>query len=66
MLTAGGYPATLARTTASRRSAWYRDHVETLVQRDVRDLSRIHPLDVMPRLLQVAPSQTARTFNRAW
>lgn len=63
VLTAGGYPAALARATASRRSAWYRDYVETLVQRDVRDLSRIHSLDVMPRLLQVAASQTARTFN---
>ena len=37
---AGGYPAALAR----RRRAgarWYRDYVETQIQRDVRDLTRI-------------------------
>jgi uncharacterized protein len=33
---AGGYPAALALRTPARRSAWYRDYVETQVQRDVR------------------------------
>lgn len=37
---AGGYPAALARSTARRRAAWYRDYTDTLVQRDVRDLAR--------------------------
>ena len=39
-IVAGGYPAALARTSQRRRAAWYRDYVETLVQRDVRDLAR--------------------------
>ena len=30
-----GYPAALARDTAARRATWYRDYVETQVQRDV-------------------------------
>ena len=62
---AGGYPGALARTTERRRMAWYRDYVETLVQRDVRDLARISSLDVLPRLLQLAASQTARLVNVA-
>ena len=37
----GGYPAALARRSASRRGAWYRDYVETQIQRDVSDLSRL-------------------------
>lgn len=60
---AGGYPAALARATARRRTAWYRDYVESIVQRDVRDLARIGSLDVLPRLLALAASQTARLLN---
>jgi len=60
---AGGYPAALARRTAARRSAWYRDYVETQIQRDVRDLSRLRSLDTLPRLLALAASHTARLLN---
>ena len=62
---AGGYPAALSRSTPKRRKAWYRDYIETLVQRDVRDLSRISALNSLPRLLQLAAGQTARLANVA-
>lgn len=62
-IVAGGYPAALARRTPARRSAWYRDYVETEIQRDVRDLSRIRSLDTLPRLLALAASHTARLLN---
>ena len=52
-IAAGGYPPALARP-AGRRAVWYRDYVETLVQRDLRDLARINALDVTPRLLALA------------
>jgi len=59
----GGYPSALARSTGRRRAAWYRDYVETLVQRDVRDLARIRSLDTLPRLLALAAGQTATLIN---
>ncbi len=62
-IAAGGYPAALARRAAARRSAWYRDYVDTQVQRDVRDLSRIRSLDSLPRLLSLAASHSARLLN---
>jgi len=62
-IAAGGYPAALARTTARRRTAWYRDYIETLVQRDVRHLARIASLDALPRLLSLSAGQTARLIN---
>jgi predicted AAA+ superfamily ATPase len=62
-ITAGGYPAALARSSPQRRAAWYRDYIETLVQRDVRDLARISALDALPRLLALAAGQTARLLN---
>lgn len=64
-ITAGGYPAALVRSTPRRRTAWYRDYIETIVQRDVRDLARISALRSLPRLLQLAAGQTARLINVA-
>jgi predicted AAA+ superfamily ATPase len=62
-ISAGGYPSALARPSSRRRTTWYRDYIETLVQRDVRDLARISSLDVLPRLLSLAAGQTARLLN---
>jgi len=63
LVVGGGYPAALARPAGRRRAAWYRDYLEAIIQRDVRDLARISALDVMPRLLALAATQTARLFN---
>jgi hypothetical protein len=62
-IVAGGYPAALQRSQPHRRAAWYRHYIETLVQRDVRDLARISALDALPRLLALAAGQTARLIN---
>ena len=62
-IVAGGYPAALARHSSRRRRDWYRAYLETLVQRDVRELSRISALDALSRLLQLAAGQTARLLN---
>ena len=53
------------RRTGARRRAWYRDYVESQIQRDVRDLSRIRSFDALPKLLALAASQTARLVNVA-
>ncbi len=62
---AGGYPAALARSTARRRATWYLNYLDALVQRDVRDLSRISSLDALPQLLAVAAAHTAQLLNVA-
>lgn len=61
----GGYPAALTRPAPARRRAWYRDYVETQIQRDVRDLSRVRSLDALPKLLSLAASQSAHLINVA-
>jgi len=60
---AGGYPAALERTTATRRARWYSDYVQAIVERDVRDLTRVQGLDVLPKLMTMAAGQTARLIN---
>jgi uncharacterized protein len=62
-IAAGGYPAALVRPAGRRRATWYRDYLDALVQRDVRDLARISSLDALPRLLALAAAQTARLLN---
>jgi predicted AAA+ superfamily ATPase len=59
----GGYPAALVRPPGVRRRRWYRDYLQAIVDRDVRDLSRLQDLSVLPRLLSLAASQTARLIN---
>ena len=55
-IVAGGYPAALALRTPARRQAWYRNYIDTQIQRDVRDLMQVRSLDVLPRLLAVTAS----------
>jgi predicted AAA+ superfamily ATPase len=59
----GGFPAALARKTTARRRQWYADYVDAMVQRDLRDLSRISSLHAIPKLLRLSASQTARLMN---
>lgn len=58
-----GLSAALARKAPARRKQWYADYVDSLVQRDVRDLARIGSLNSIPKLLKLAASQTARLIN---
>jgi uncharacterized protein len=58
----GGYPVIQGRTP-KRRDDWYTNYIETLIQRDVRDLTHIGHLDALPKLLALAASQTARLAN---
>jgi predicted AAA+ superfamily ATPase len=54
----GGYPEAISRATPRRRTAWARQYIDALIQRDVRDVSGIEKLDQLPRFLR-ALAQTA-------
>ncbi len=58
----GGYPVVQKRTPR-RRESWYANYIETLIQRDIQDLSHIGNLDALPKLLALAAGQTARLAN---
>ena len=62
-IVSGGYPAALARPTGRRSANWYASYIEAQVQRDVGNLARISGLDVLPRLMALAATQTAHLFN---
>ena len=59
----GGYPPAFHLREGNRRVDWYRSYAESLIKRDIKDISRIHALDAIPKLLRAAAGQTARLFN---
>lgn len=63
LIVRGGFPEVVRRDTERGRRAWIRDYLDAIIQRDVRDLSRIHRLDLLPRLLELAAGQSARLVN---
>jgi uncharacterized protein len=48
----GGYPEAVSRATPRRRTAWARQYVDALIQRDIRDVANIDRLDQLPRFLR--------------
>lgn len=64
-LVLGGYPAAVQRSTANRREAWFASYLTTLLQRDVRDLSRIEGLGALPNLLSLVAARSASLLNVA-
>lgn len=63
IVTAGGYPPALVRHDSRRRTIWYREYLETLIQRDVRELARIRSLHILPKLLELTAFQTSKLVN---
>ena len=62
-MTTGGFPEAVARSRPERRARWYESYVTTLLQREVRDLSRVEDLAAFPRLLALAAARTAQLTN---
>ena len=62
-LAAGGYPEAVGRSDPRRRAAWFDAYVTTVLQRDIRDLSRIEGLSELPRLLQLLAARSAALLN---
>lgn len=63
IVAAGGFPAAPARASERRRSNWYREYVETIAKRDIRELARIREIEALPRLMELAAAQTGQLFN---
>ena len=60
---AGGYPDVLRRVTESKRDSWCAAYLQTLLQRDVRDLMHIERLDGIPKLLRLLATRVANVMN---
>ena len=62
-IVAGGYPETLSRPVGRRRTTWFRNYVDSIVQKDVLDLAKIRSLEAIPKLLTSAANLSGQLFN---
>ncbi len=62
VLAEGGYPEARLRK-GQRRRRWFRNYVDTVLDRDLRELSDAIKLDEMPRLLRLLAGQAANLFS---
>ena len=62
-LVTGCFPEPLQRRSEARRRAWYRQYLNALVQRDLRDLSQIDHPARMKDLLRLAALHSGRLVN---
>jgi uncharacterized protein len=58
----GGYPDAYSRTQR-RRDHWFQSYVESLITRDLRDVSDIRKIDEVPRLLRLIAAQAANLYK---
>jgi uncharacterized protein len=61
-IAAGGFPEAVARRGA-RRERWFASYVDTVVQREVRDLANVDRLAELPRLLLTLAARASGTVN---
>lgn len=59
----GGYPEVLQRTSQRRRTAWIRQYIASMIQRDVRDISNVEDLDSLPRFLRALSEVSGQMCN---
>ena len=59
----GGYPEALTRSTDRRRTAWARQYLDAIIQRDVRDVAGIDKLDQLPRFLRALAPMAGQMCN---
>ena len=59
----GGFPEPFARSSSSRRNAWFTDYLRTILERDVRDLANIEGLTQLPRVLRLLAARAGEAIN---
>lgn len=63
IMTIGGYPDILKRSTPERQKNWFASYITTLIERDVRDLRNIEQLTSMPKMLKLIASRAGGLLN---
>jgi predicted AAA+ superfamily ATPase len=59
----GGYPEALTRQTERRRSAWFHQYIEAIIQRDVREITEIVKPEALQKLLRAFAHSAGQLTN---
>ena len=61
----GGYPEAIARASDSRRSDWYLNYIDAIIQRDIRDVAQIEQVNQVPQLLDALAHHASQLTNHS-
>ena len=59
----GGYPEALTRVNYKRRTAWFASYINSIIQRDIRELSGIEGIRELPNLLSMLATRVGNLTN---
>lgn len=59
----GCFPEPLQRSNEQRRTAWYQQYINSLIQRDIRDLTHIDHPDLMTKLFRLTAFYAGKLLN---
>ena len=59
----GGFPSAFKLPAGRRRTNWYRNYIDTLVKRDIMDISKVRSIEIIPKLLMLSSTHTAQLVN---
>jgi predicted AAA+ superfamily ATPase len=65
ILTRGGFPEVVARESRRRRERWFASYVQSIVERDIRDLADIRHAEEVPRLLRLLATRVGNILQPA-
>lgn len=63
LVTEGGYPEALNRSSSSRRQKWFSSYLVTILEKDIKDLSNIEGLLDLPNLMKLFASRCGSLLN---
>ncbi len=61
----GGYPEVVLHRRNGRHTEWFNSYINTIIQRDIRDLADIEGLAMLPRTLALLAARAANLSNLA-
>lgn len=59
----GGYPEAISRSSTKRRMTWFRQYMDSLIQRDVQDIAGLKKLEQLPRFLRALAQTSGQMCN---
>ena len=65
MMVLGGYPEVLERANDARREKWFESYMQSILQKDIRELANIDGLVEIPRLLELIAGKAGSLLNIA-
>jgi uncharacterized protein len=65
ILTIGGYPEILSRKNEQRRIKWFEAYINSILQKDIKELANIEKISEIPNLLEILAGRVGSTVNLA-